>query len=90
MAWRSIECCRDILLLLAGLIAVAIPIITYWSVGWIQFGYRYSLDFLPFMAILVASGMRYRLDGLKVAVILLCCGVNLWGVLSFFWFYWVA
>ena len=75
---------------LVGLIAVAIPIVTYWSVGWIQFGYRYSLDFLPFLAILVASGMRHRLDGLKIAVIALSCGVNLWGILSFFWFYWVA
>lgn len=74
---------------LVGLIAVAIPIVTYWSVGWIQFGYRYSLDFLPFMLLLVASGMRYRLDYMKIAVIFLCFLVNLWGILSHFWFYWV-
>ena len=75
---------------LVGLIAVAVPIVTYWSVGWIQFGYRYSLDFLPFMIMLVASGMHYQLGRLKIAVILVSCGVCLWGILSFFWFYWVA
>ena len=67
---------------LVGLIAVAIPIVTYWSVGWIQFGYRYSLDFLIFMVLLMASGMRHRLSFLKIAVIILCFAVNLWGVVT--------
>jgi hypothetical protein len=67
---------------LVGLIAVAIPIVTYWSVGWIQFGYRYSLDFLLFMVLLMASGMRYRLSPLKIAVIVLSFAVNLWGVVT--------
>jgi hypothetical protein len=67
---------------LVGLIAVAIPIVTYWSVGWIQFGYRYSLDFLIFMVLLVVSGMRYRLSPLKIAVIVLRFAVNLWGVVT--------
>lgn len=66
---------------LCGLLLVLVPILTYGATGWTQFGYRFSLDFLPFMMILVASGMRYRLDGLKVAAIVLSCGVNLWGVL---------
>ena len=68
---------------LAGLLLTLVPIVTYGVTGWTQFGYRFSLDFLPFMIILVASGMRHRLDKLKVAVIVLSCGVNLWGVLAF-------
>jgi hypothetical protein len=69
---------------LAGLVLTSIPILTYAVEGWAQFGYRYSLDVLPFMIILVASGMRYRLNCFAVAVILLCCGINLWGTLMGF------
>jgi len=75
---------------LAALFLVSIPIVTYGATGYAQFGYRFSLDLLPFMAILVASGMRHRLDRLKIAVILLCCAINLWGVLSFHKFDWAV
>lgn len=75
---------------LAALLLVSIPIVTYGATGYAQFGYRFSLDLLPFMAILVASGMRHRLDRLKIAVILLSCAINLWGTLSFHKFDWVA
>ena len=33
-----------------------IPIITYYGIGWIQFGYRYALDFLPLALLLAAPG----------------------------------
>ena len=75
---------------LAALLLVSIPIVTYGATGWLQFGYRFSLDLLPFMAILIASGMHHRLDRLKIAVILLSCAINLWGTLSFHKFDWVA
>ena len=71
---------------LAALVAVLLTAVIWMihgTTGWAQFGYRYSMDILPFMAILVASGMRYRLDRLKIAVILLSCAINLWGTLSF-------
>ena len=68
---------------LGGLLLTSIPILTYGATGFLQFGYRFSLDILPFMILLVASGMRYRLDGFKIAVIVLCCCINLWGTLSF-------
>jgi hypothetical protein len=68
---------------LGGLVLTSIPMLTYGVVGYLQFGYRFSLDILPFMVLLVASGMRYRLDGLKIAVIVLCCCINLWGTLAF-------
>lgn len=74
---------------LASLLLISIPIVTYGGTGWLQFGYRYSLDLLPFMAILVASGMRHRLDRFKIALILLSCAINLWGTLSFHKFDWV-
>ncbi len=81
---------RMTLAALAALLLVYIPIVTYGATGWLQFGYRFSIDFLPFMAILVASGMRYRLDRLKIAVIILSCAINLWGTLSFHKFDWMV
>jgi len=69
---------------LGGLLLTSIPILTYAVEGWAQFGYRYSLDVLPFMVLLVASGMRYRLTCFAIAVIILCCGINLWGTLTGF------
>jgi len=38
----------------------------------------------------VASGMRYRLDWLKIAVIVLSVGINIWGTLAFNKLDWVA
>jgi hypothetical protein len=75
---------------LAGLVLVSLPLVTYGVEGFLQFGYRFSLDLLPFMVILVASGMRHRLDHLKIAVIVLSCLINLWGTLCFNKFDWFA
>jgi hypothetical protein len=75
---------------LGGLVLTSIPMLTYGVTGFLQFGYRFSLDILPFMVILVASGMRYRLSWLKIAVIVLSVGINLWGTLAFNKLNWVA
>ena len=75
---------------LVSVAAIAIPIVTYRATGWSQFGYRFSLDALPLIAILVASGMGHRLNRLMIAVILLSCAVNLWGTLAFHKFDWVV
>lgn len=61
-------------------VVILVPTMFWFSTGWVQFGYRYSLDFLPFLLILVASGMGNRLDRTKVALVALSVAVNLWGV----------
>ncbi len=35
---------------------VSIPLLLYFSQGWVQFGYRFLLDFAPFLLILTAFG----------------------------------
>ena len=65
-----------------GLVLTLIPILTYGATGFSQFGYRFSLDILPFMILLLASGMNYQLNKFKVTIIILCCCINLWGVLA--------
>jgi hypothetical protein len=65
-----------------GLLLTSIPMLTCGATGLAQFGYRFSLDILPFMILLVASGMCYRLDKFKIAIIILSCCINLWGVIT--------
>jgi hypothetical protein len=73
---------------------LAILVITFvnlmhFSQGWVQFGYRFSLDFIPWALILVALGMeRVRVSvGAAVAGVLIgaalvgSVAINLWGVI---------
>ena len=73
---------------------LAILVITFvnlmhFSQGWVQFGYRFSLDFIPWALVLVALGMeRVRASyGAAIAGVLIGAGlvvsvaVNLWGVI---------
>lgn len=62
---------------------IALFNLAHFSQGWVQWGYRFSLDFMPFLLPLVAIGAA-RSDGRlrMLAVVLLVAGtaVNLWGV----------
>ena len=63
-----------------GVVALMIPLITYYGVGLQQFGYRYALDFTPLLVILAARGFPSPLTvGARVLVIASVL-VNLWGV----------
>ncbi len=81
-AFRTRLTARNVAALIA-LVVTAIPIVLHGTTGWAQFGYRFSLDLLPPLLLLTASGMRERLTPRRIAVLALCVLVNLWGVLSF-------
>ena len=55
--------------LAAGLVAV--PSLLYYNSGYLQAGYRYALDFLPFLVILVALAARGRLTRLAATLVIL-------------------
>ncbi|MNL69537.1 hypothetical protein D3C87_1944090 [compost metagenome] len=61
---------------------LAMYLVYYWS-GYAQFGRRYSVDFLPFCMLLIASGTKGRVTPLLVAVTLVGALVQLWGL--FWW-----
>ncbi|MCL5434883.1 MAG: hypothetical protein M1405_00655 [Patescibacteria group bacterium] len=71
-------------------IIISIPLLTYFSIGFAQFGYRYSLDFLPFLFLLLIPSLLPKLS--KTAVFLIALGVifnciyttSLWGVYPLF------
>jgi general stress protein CsbA len=58
----------------------------HFSQGWVQFGYRFSNDFVPFALVLVTLGiarLRVRglvLTGLAVALVAASIIINAWGV----------
>jgi hypothetical protein len=62
---------------------IALVNLMHFSQGWVQFGYRFSNDFVPFALPLVALGMARRsgVGVLGVALIGLSVVVNLWGVI---------
>ena len=47
------------------IIAIAIPIFLYYGIGYIQFGYRYALDFLPFLFLMLLLVPKQRCDKLS-------------------------
>lgn len=49
--------------------------------GWTQFGYRYALDFYPFLLLLTFRGIGEELKWYHKVLIILSVLVNLWGVL---------
>jgi hypothetical protein len=65
-----------------AIVFVSVFNLMHFSQGWVQFGYRFSNDFIPFALILVALGME-RLGGVRRGIALLLLVsilVNLWGV----------
>ena len=63
-----------------AIVAIAIVNLMHFSQGWVQFGYRFSNDFVPFALIMVALGAS-RLGKLWPLVLLVAVSilVNLWG-----------
>ncbi|HBQ50954.1 TPA: hypothetical protein DD690_03155 [Candidatus Daviesbacteria bacterium] len=71
-------------LALASLIAViiiALPGLLHGNNGSTQFGYRFALDFMPFLLLLMASGIINRFNWQVKLLIILSVLVNLWGVI---------
>jgi hypothetical protein len=66
-----------------AVLAIAVVNLMHFSQGWVQFGYRFSNDFVPFALPLVAIGMARRngVGLLGAGLIGLSIVVNLWGVI---------
>lgn len=60
----------------------ALPSLLYQNSGFVQFGYRFSLDYMVFLVLLLALGGR-RLTWLFKTLIVLAIGVNLFGAITF-------
>ena len=62
---------------------VALPTLLYYSQGWVQFGYRYLMDYLPFLMILTALGFEDNQSRtslrVKVVLVILSVAIGFWG-----------
>ena len=64
-------------------VVIALFNLAHFSQGWVQWGYRFSLDFIPFLLPLVALGAGHadgRPRGIAVALVIAGAAINLWGV----------
>lgn len=66
---------------LAAIALILIPILSHGGPGFTQFGNRFSIDYMPFLLLLTASGMRGRVTWWMQALIALSILINLWGVI---------
>ena len=66
-----------------AVVIIALFNLSHFSQGWVQWGYRFSLDFMPFLLPLVAIGAA-KADGkprlITFALVVLGAAVNIWGV----------
>jgi hypothetical protein len=70
-------------LALALTVAVmALPGLFYQNDGYVQFGFRFSLDWTPYMVLLLAIGRR-KMDGLFWLMAAVGVVVNTWGAVAF-------
>lgn len=64
-------------------LSLAVPMLAFFSTGWVQFGYRYSLDWWPFLLVLLAYALPARPRPVDFALLGLGIAMNALGT------YWV-
>lgn len=65
-------------------LAVAMPSLLYYNTGYVQAGYRFALDFIPFLLVLIVLGMRGRLTGLGASLILISIAMGAVSLVNFY------
>jgi hypothetical protein len=68
----------------SAIIPIAAALFLFAATGWAQFGYRYALDFYPFLFLLVVRAVGDRIAWYHIALIVMSVVINLWGIL---WLY---
>lgn len=73
------------------ILLISLIVFTHGGTGWAQFGYRFAVDFYPFLIFLVAKGIEKRnLKWHHWTLLMVSIFVNLWGVLWINKFGWVT
>ncbi len=86
-ALRNLETNRLVAGSAVAVLLISFANLMHFSQGWVQFGYRFSLDAAPFALVLVALGANHLVTrwrrGAAVAacLLLLSIAINLWGVI---------
>ena len=59
-----------------------VPILTYYGIGVVQFGYRYALDFMPFLMLLAARGFPPTMTRHSRLFVASSVAINIWGAIT--------
>lgn len=73
--------------LAAACVLPVAALLLYFNTGWYQFGYRFALDFLPFLFLLAALGMSSHPTWREKLLITLSVLLNLWGYFVFTYYH---
>ena len=68
-------------------ILVIVPSLLYYNTGYLQAGYRYLLDVLPFLIILVTLGMGERLKWHSAGLVFVSIGMGFFSLVNFYGLY---
>jgi hypothetical protein len=88
-AWADRRRRRIVVAATTAVVLVSLVNLMHFSQGWVQFGYRFSNDVVPFALVLTAIGLARLVDRpdrppwampLAMGLIVLSIAVNLWGV----------
>ncbi len=71
------------LLLLLSSFVIAVPILLYYGIGFRQFGFRYSLDFLPFLYYLLLRNYRQQRGALTTGFKAVIISSAMWNLYLF-------
>jgi hypothetical protein len=63
-----------------AVVCTGIPLVTYYGIGYVQFGYRYALDVMPFLVLIAARGIRRPTSAFRVLVAASVV-INIWGAM---------
>lgn len=66
----------------AAVLLTAVVDLSHGGNGFTQFGYRHTLDFLPFLLLLIAAGMRGHVGRVTKSLVAASILVNTWGVVT--------
>ena len=67
---------------LGAMASIAVPHIFYQNTGWVQFGYRFSMDYLVYLTVLLALG-RDRIGWMFRVAIIVGILINAFGAVTF-------
>ncbi len=65
-----------------SVVLVALPGLFYMNSGWVQFGYRFALDYMVFLIMLIAIGGR-PINAIGKTLIVIGIAINLFGAITF-------
>lgn len=79
--WTAVDRFRHRALWITVAIA-ALPSFLYQNTGWAQFGYRFGLDWMPFLFVLLAMSRR-PITRRATILLAVCIAINLFGAITF-------